>query len=264
VRFILEFYHHHGLLSVRNRPQWQVIQGGSKNYLAPLVRGYEQRIHLRTPVVGLQRDDEQVSLRLQSGERFECDQVLFACHSDQALRILGNQATNLERELLAAFPYESNDVVLHTDTRLLPRNRRAWACWNYFVPATAVEKATVTYNMNMLQRLTTTETYCVTLNNTASVDPARVLRRFTYHHPVFNSGRRAAQARYAALVGANRTSYCGAYWRNGFHEDGVWSAFQACRPWLKQEGPWNHAFTRGASDIVGIDPSRMHFATPSP
>ena len=253
IRFILEFYRNHGLLSVAGRPQWKVIAGGSRNYIQPLIRPFRQRIRLSTPVLGIERDTERVRLRLPAGEMQEFDRVVFACHSDQALRILGAAATPLEREALSAFPYEPNDVVLHTDTSLLPRTRRAWAAWNYLVPREDPGKATVTYNMNLLQGLAAHETFCVTLNGSVRIDPARIVQRLVYHHPVFTIERAAAQARHRDLLTANRTSFCGAYWGNGFHEDGVNSALAVCRAISGKEPAWNPVSTKAGSSINAED-----------
>lgn len=253
IRFILEFYRNHGLLSVRGRPQWKVIAGGSRSYVAPLIRPFRQRIRLSTPVLGIERGEHSVRLRLPAGEIQSFDHVVFACHSDQALRILGDTATPLERETLTAFPYEPNNVVLHTDTALLPRTRRAWAAWNYFVPRDDPGKATVTYNMNLLQGLAARETYCVTLNGSKRIDPAKVIRRFVYHHPIFTLARSAAQARHRDLLAANRTSFCGAYWGNGFHEDGVNSALAVAQALAGKEHVWNPVSTKAGSSIDAED-----------
>lgn len=224
IRFIVEFYRNHGLLSVNDRPQWKVIRGGSKQYISPLVRSFRNRIRLETPVSSVSRSDElgvQIESRFGS-ETF--DHVIFACHSDQALRILGVEATETEKEILSQFPYEKNIAVLHTDETVLPRSRRAWACWNYHVHKEDASKATVTYNMNILQGLESKETFCVTLNCSERVNPKKELRRISYHHPVFSKGRKNYQDRHKELIGPNHTSFCGAYWGNGFHEDGVVSA----------------------------------------
>jgi predicted NAD/FAD-binding protein len=175
-------------------------------------------------VTSVVRLPSQVLVQARGGEAEAFDHVIFACHSDQALRILGNEATETERELLSAFPYERNIAVLHTDTALLPKSRRAWASWNYRVSGDMVAPASVTYDMNILQGLKSKHTFCVTLNDEAGVDSNKILGRFEYHHPIFTTRRAAAQARHEELLGPNRTSFCGAYWRNGFHEDGVVSA----------------------------------------
>jgi len=227
MRFIAEFYQNHGLLNVWNRPQWRVIQGGSRTYVEALIDDFRDSIRLNTPVKQVRRFSDRVEVITAQGEAEPFDHVIFACHSDQALRML-ETPTGPEREILGAFPYERNTAVLHTDISLLPRRRRAWAAWNYRVAADKPARATVTYNMNILQRLSSRQTFCVTLNDVDRIEPARVLRRFVYHHPVFTTARRGAQARHGELLDSNRSSFCGAYWGNGFHEDGVKSAMAVC------------------------------------
>jgi predicted NAD/FAD-binding protein len=158
----------------------------------------------------------------------ECfDSVFVTCHSDQALRLLADPLP-VEREVLGAIRYQRNEAVLHTDIRMLPRRRRAWAAWNYHVlPRSSAAPVAVSYNMNILQGLKTPSPLIVTLNRSDDIDPTCVLRRVTYHHPLFTVGSIAAQARQREINGARRTYFCGAWWRNGFHEDGVVSALQA-------------------------------------
>jgi predicted NAD/FAD-binding protein len=224
IRFIVEFYRNHGLLSVNDRPQWKVIKGGSKQYVPHLTKSFRDSIRLNTPVQAIKRtEDAGVEITTEQGvEKF--DHVVFACHSDQALAILADGATATEREILSKFPYEENIAVLHTDETVLPRCRRAWACWNYHIHKEDSSKATVTYNMNILQGIESPETFSVTLNCPERVNPGKVLRRIQYHHPVFSAGRSVFQKRQSEINGPNRTSFCGAYWGNGFHEDGVASA----------------------------------------
>ena len=229
IQFIAEFYQNHGLLGIRNRPQWYVIKGGSKQYVAPLTRDWIDQIKLSSPIESVVRDGLQVFVKPVNSEAVAFDHVIFACHSDQALRILGDSATATERELLSAFPYQKNHAILHTDTSVLPKTRRAWSCWNYYNPKNENGSATLTYNMNMLQTLNTTETYCVTLNDTGRIDPSKVLRTIDYAHPTFSVNRKAMQARHCELLGPNQTSFCGAYWANGFHEDGVRTALAVVR-----------------------------------
>ena len=226
IRFIVEFYQNHGLLSVVHRPTWRVIQGGSRTYVQAMTRTFHDRIRLQSPVQSLRRFASCVEVQLQGGQTERFDHVIMACHSDQALQILREQATSIEREVLGSFPYSQNVAVLHTDSAVLPQARRAWASWNYRLTSSAASTsaATVTYNMNILQRLESRHTFCVTLNDESRIAPERVLRRFHYQHPIFTTRRAAAQARHQELLTANRTSYCGAYWGNGFHEDGVKSA----------------------------------------
>jgi predicted NAD/FAD-binding protein len=224
IRFIVEFYHNHGLLNVFRRPTWRVVEGGSRTYVEAMTRRFHDRIRLRTPVQRVRRFPNRVDVQPRGGASQSFDHVIFACHSDQALRVIGDAATTQEREILSAVNYERNVAVLHTDVALLPRTRRAWASWNYRLHGDDSRPASVTYNMNILQGIRSRYTFCVTLNDEARIAPERVLRRFEYHHPVFTTRRRFAQARHAELLNTNRTSFCGAYWRNGFHEDGVVSA----------------------------------------
>ena len=227
-RFFIRFFENHGLLEIGNRPQWRVVAGGSRSYVEPLVRPFRDRIRLRAPVRGVTRHSNHVEIRSEghAPERFHC--VFIAAHSDHALGML-RDATPEERAVLAAIPYQANDVVLHTDASLLPRRRRAWAAWNYHIFPEARQRVAVTYNMNLLQGLDAPEQLLVTLNCADRIEPSRVLARFRYDHPVFLPGSVEAQARMAEISGVRRTFYCGAYWRNGFHEDGVCSALQALR-----------------------------------
>lgn len=234
IRFIVDFYRHHGLLSVNDRPQWRVIVGGSQQYVGPLTRRFADRIRLRSPIVGFQRNSEQAALQTQDGNWHEFDQVIFACHADQALKILGAAASSVEREILSAFPYERNIAWLHTDTSVLPRCRRAWAAWNYHLADDGAEKATVSYIMNILQGLDAPHTFCVSLNSQQRIDPAKLIREIEYDHPVFTPRRREFQQRHGELVAHGRASYCGAYWGNGFHEDGVQSALFVCQRLVHQ------------------------------
>ena len=227
MRFIAEFYSNHGLLSVFHRPTWRVIAGGSRSYVERLVSRLRGRVHVNAPVESIRRIAGGVELRV-GGETRPFDEVIVACHADQALRLLA-EPRPIERELLAKFPYQANDVVLHTDESVLPPRRGAWAAWNYRIPRGQKDAATLTYNMNILQGLNKRHTYCVTLNSTAQVDAGRILGRYEYHHPVFTIERGAAQRRHAELVALDGLSYCGAYWGNGFHEDGVNSALAVCR-----------------------------------
>ena len=242
IRFIVEFYQNHGLLSLKNRPQWYVVTGGSRTYVEKMTTPFRNQIHLNSPVESVTRSDDEVLVRAAGKEAQTYDHVVFACHSDQALRILGNDATSTERQLLGEFPYQKNIAVLHTDASVLPRRRVAWAAWNYHVPQNPTGRsATVTYNMNILQRLSSRHTFNVTLNCEDSIGDEHILGRFEYDHPVFTLRRRAAQQRHPELLNQNRSSFCGAYWGNGFHEDGVNSALAVSRslgvapPWQNQE-----------------------------
>lgn len=219
----LRFFENHGLLNLVNTPTWRVVQGGSSRYLEKLTAPYADRVRLAAPVSAVWRDDHGVWLKPQDGAPEHYDHVILAVHSDEALAMLA-QATPAERAILGAIPYQENDVVLHTDASLLPRARRAWASWNYHVPDTPAPLATVTYHMNRLQGLQAPVEFCVTLNGTDRIDPALILRRFSYWHPVFSAEGLAAQRRHAEISGVGGLHFCGAYWGYGFHEDGVNSA----------------------------------------
>jgi predicted NAD/FAD-binding protein len=234
-RFLVRFFHNHGMLSINDRPTWRVIRGGSREYVKRLTAPFRNRIRLNTPVTAIRRRSSHVEIETGESPPQRFDAVFIATHSDQALRLLADPSP-LEREVLGAITYQKNEVVLHTDTRLLPRRKRAWAAWNYHVPAQPSEGVAVTYNMNILQGLDAPVTFCVTLNRTADIDPRKILKRLTYHHPLFTPAAVAAQRRQAELNGVRRTFYCGAYWRFGFHEDGVVSALAALdhfREWAR-------------------------------
>lgn len=225
VCFFLRFFKNHGLLSVKNRPQWRVIEGGSREYLRPLCARFSERIYTGNPVRRVERVQGQgVTLLMADGKQHQFDQVVLACHSDQALAMLATPSS-AEKEILSAIPYQTNDVVLHTDIKTLPNSRKTWSSWNYTLGQDS-EKAVVTYNMNILQGITAPETFCVTLNNTQAINPNKILGQFQYDHPVFSVAGAAAQQRWGEINGVDKTWFCGAYWQNGFHEDGVVSALR--------------------------------------
>jgi predicted NAD/FAD-binding protein len=227
--FFLRFLDNHGLLSVRGHHTWRSVRGGSFRYVEPLTRSFADRIRLETPVRRIERDRDGVWLETASGDRARFDQVIIASHSDQALRMLAD-ASDRESEILGAIPYQVNEAALHTDTSVLPRSRRAWASWNYHVPVEAVDRVVVTYNMKQLQCLDDdAPTFCVSLNLGDRVNPERLIRRFRFSHPVFTPEAAAAQKRWSEISGVNRTHFCGAYWGNGFHEDGVNSGLEVAR-----------------------------------
>jgi predicted NAD/FAD-binding protein len=225
-RFLFQFFANHGMLSIDDRPQWRTVRGGSARYVEALVAGHRSRIRTRCAVAAVTRVPQGVLIRTRHAEPELFDAVFLACHSDEALALLAD-ADALEREVLGAIRYHANEAVLHTDARLLPRCRRAWASWNYRVAGTADAPPLVTYHMNTLQRLAAPVELCVTLNGAQRVAPERVLGRYRYTHPHFDAAAVSAQARHSELDGARRTFFCGAYWRNGFHEDGVVSALAA-------------------------------------
>lgn len=220
IRFVIDFLRNHGMLQGKDRPEWRVVRGGSKSYLKPLNESYADRTLVGAPVQRVEREEGQVRVHLSSDEFHEFDHVVFACHSDQALRML-DQPTQTEQSILGAFPYQKNRTVLHTDTSVMPQRKRAWGSWNYHIRRDNPDAVAVTYCMNMLQSLDAKEHYFVTLNETDRIDPSKIIRDLTYHHPIFTQERSQAQSRHSELIGPNRTSFCGAYWGYGFHEDGV-------------------------------------------
>ncbi|MHA6614719.1 NAD(P)/FAD-dependent oxidoreductase [Photobacterium damselae] len=231
--FFLKFFLNHGLLDITHRPQWKVIPGGSRQYINKMLLDLKADIRLNTPVLTVHRFHDRADVVIKNREQPELhqiesfDQVIFACHSDQALAMLAKPSIN-EKEVLGNIHYQDNEVVLHTDTNLLPIEPKAWAAWNYHLfPASehgSERLAALTYNMNILQGLQSTETFCVSLNQTERIDPTKILRTFTYSHPVFSTQSIAAQQKRHDINGFQRSWFCGAYWYNGFHEDGVRSA----------------------------------------
>ena len=225
LRFLVQFFENHGLLQLKNRPQWKTIIGGSREYVRKLTQGFADRIRLRTPVRKIRRFSDHVEVFTDAGGPETFDAVFIACHSDQALSMLV-EPTPAEAEVLSAIKYQDNVAVLHCDEKIMPRRRLAWASWNYHLPGVERQQVAVTYNMNILQGLDARRQYMVTLNDDSAIDPDRVIRRIQYQHPVFSLESVAAQA-LQAEVNVDRTFFCGAYWRHGFHEDGVVSALNA-------------------------------------
>jgi hypothetical protein len=226
----LRFFEHHGLLDITHRPQWYVVPGGSREYTRALLAQLGERltVHLNTPVQRVIRSREVVTVQLEHA-RQTFDQVIFACHSSQALAMLDNPS-QAEREVLGDIGWQRNEVVLHSDRRWLPRRERAWASWNYRLSEQDNVRACVTYNMNILQGLPAgAPLFCVTLNPETPVEERYVWQRFVYEHPLFNPQSWRAQARRGEINGHQRSWFCGAYWYNGFHEDGVRSALDVVK-----------------------------------
>jgi predicted NAD/FAD-binding protein len=225
-RFLARFFHNHGFLSTERQPAWLTIPGGSRRYVQAIARGLRGTVRTGAPVERLLRTGSGVIVRSQGNdERF--DHAVVACHADQALGILGD-ASALERAVLSAFPYQPSEVVLHTDARLMPRNRSVWSSWNAHLDPSA-KGACLTYFLNSLQPLSTKTNYFVTLNRTHAIDPKMIVRKLSYAHPVFTVEGVRQQQHHAELVDQNHTSFCGAYFRNGFHEDGVVTALRVCQ-----------------------------------
>jgi len=222
MRYLIQFMANHRMLTVDARPQWRVIDGGSRRYVEALQARWHVDVRLSSSVLRVVRDAEGVEVCTHDGmERF--DQIVLACHSDQALVLLAD-ADSREREILGAIAYQTNDAVLHTDTSVLPHSRKAWAAWNASVPRAPGGLCTVSYCMNLLQGIQTPQTYVVTLNCANAIAPGKILRRMSYQHPLYTHAAVAAQKRRGEIQGRRRTWFAGAYWGWGFHEDGMRSA----------------------------------------
>ena len=226
--FFIRFFYNHGLLSITNRPQWYVIPGGSKQYVEPLSASFRDKIQLHSPVTCIERLADGVRLKVNDGQWQMFDEVILACHSNQAKRMLSDISAN-EEMVLAGLQYQHNEVVLHTDIRLLPAKKLAWAAWNYNLNSDNQRPTALTYNMNILQCLPKdAPTFCVTLNQTQLIDSNKILGVYQYEHPVFNAKSILAQQQRELICGQQHTHFAGAYWYNGFHEDGVNSALDVC------------------------------------
>jgi predicted NAD/FAD-binding protein len=232
-RFFVQFFHHHGLLNIADRPQWYVIPNGSRSYLKPLCKPFANNIKVNSNIKGITRKNDKVQIHFNDEDNAnshieEFDEVVIACHSDQALTLLEDPSPE-EDSILSAMPYSENSVVLHTDINLLPKRKKAWASWNYQLSENRDKPASVTYNMNILQGLSTEHNFCVTLNQRESIAPEKILRDFTYHHPIFSLESISAQQQRNKICGQRHTHYAGAYWHSGFHEDGVRSAVEVAK-----------------------------------
>jgi len=225
-RFFVDFFDRHGFLNIDDRPQWQAVRGGSREYVRALLAASDITLKVSTPIAGVRRYADRVLVRTSRGDVEHFDAAFMACHSDRALALL-DDASAAEREVLGAFPYAANEAVLHTDASLLPRRPLARAAWNYHRLASSQQPVALTYDMNILQTLDAPVRFLVTLNHADAIDERMILQTIQYHHPVYLPAGVAAQKRHREVNGAARTYYCGAYWRYGFHEDGVVSAMRA-------------------------------------
>ncbi len=226
--FFIDFFKRHGFLTINRRPQWRTVQGGSREYVRALCAPFKDRIHTNTPVISIERQAQQVHIQTASGKTHVHDAVVIACHADTALQLLKDPSPK-ETSILSAFPFQANEAVLHTDTRLLPRTPLARAAWNYHLRTDDVLGCAITYDMNVLQSLHTRQHYLLSLNMTECIDENKIIGAYTYDHPVYTPAGVAAQKRHAEISGDRQTFYCGAYWRYGFHEDGVVSGLTVLR-----------------------------------
>lgn len=228
IHFLARFFENHGFLNIEDRPQWFTVMGGSQTYAQKIASILGPSLRLSSPVIGISRRSSDVVVETRNGKEAGFDQVVLACHSDDALSLLRDPSP-LEAEVLGDIPYGRNDVVIHTDTRLMPQRKLAWAAWNYNLFDHVTDEVAVTYNMNILQGLPCNTQFLVSLNCEKHIDPSKIIKRITYAHPVYTARTVSAQAKHGMISGVNRTHYCGAYWGNGFHEDGVVSALRVAR-----------------------------------
>lgn len=227
-RFFVQFFHNHGMLSVDQRPEWFVIKNGSNQYIKPLIKNHQDKIRLSSKVEKIRRTNSKVFIKARGAEEESFDYVFIASHSDEALSML-SEPSELENEVLSSIPYTKNQAILHVDATVLPKRRIAWAAWNYHLLKDKSEQVALTYNMNILQSLKSDFTFCVTLNHSDIIAPEKIIKTINYSHPFFSIKGVKAQQKHSLLNGKNRTYFCGAYWRYGFHEDGVVSALQALK-----------------------------------
>ena len=223
LQFFLKFFLNHGLLDIKNRPQWYAVKGGSKAYIDPMISGFKDQIRLSTPVNSVVRDDSWIEVNHATGKE-TFDQLVFACHSDQALDLLKNASIE-EKAILGELLYQQNDVILHSDASLMPKKSLSWASWNFLAGEQEHNDPTlVTYCMNILQGIASDQPFLVSLNARHKIDPEKIIGEYDYTHPVYSVAGMKAQSRRNEISGVGRIHYCGAYWYNGFHEDGVRSA----------------------------------------
>ena len=225
--FFVKFFNNHGMLNINDRPQWLTVTNGSKEYVEKLTASIKKNIRLNCPVKAVKRNKDSVEVKSSDGTEI-FDYIFFACHSDEALKLIIDPSAK-EKEVLSSIPYSKNEVTLHTDESIMPNNKLTWAAWNYNIDSTNDMPIALTYNMNILQNLKTQQTILVTLNDNGNINPEKVLKKINYDHPLFSLKSVEAQKNYGIISGVNRTGYAGAYWGNGFHEDGISSAYKAIK-----------------------------------
>lgn len=231
----IRFHDNHGLLRLRNRPQWRSVVGGSRSYVEALTHRFRDGIRLAKGVTAVRRHQDGVEVRDSGGHSDHFDDVVIATHADQALALL-EAPTAQEQSLLGAFRYSQNRAVLHGDPVLMPRRKAAWASWNYIGGRGTRETPTVTYWMNALQQLPTAQNLFVTLNPHA--EPKQVLHEEHYDHPIFDAAAMSAQRRLWSLQGRDRLWFCGSYFGAGFHEDGLQSGLAVAEALGGVQRPW--------------------------
>lgn len=229
LQFVLDFLKNHAMLQVRARPKWLTIAGGSRRYVDAVVsRLPTHTLRLTSSVKRVIPRQRNVELVMSDGHREIFDEVILATHADTSLSLVDGIDDD-ERQALNTFPYVSNQVSLHTDESVLPKNKKAWASWNYRIRKHAGYSGRVTYNMNRLQGIESEKTFCVSLNQSDGIDPNQVIYKTYYRHPAFRHGRQVVQGAHSEFIRRRGISYCGAYWGYGFHEDGARSALTVCQ-----------------------------------
>ncbi len=224
-KFFIQFFNNHGMLNINDRPQWLTISGGSINYVNKMIEPFRKKIKLNQNIKYVERKKDHIAIHHKDRiEKF--DWVFFACHSDEALKLIKSPGLH-EKNILKAIPYTDNEVVLHYDDHFMPKRKLAWAAWNYHIDDNANSPASLTYNMNILQNLKTEAPLLVTLNPMQKINKKKIIKTLSYAHPQYSLRSIEAQSKYHLISGVNRTSFAGAYWGNGFHEDGVKSALDA-------------------------------------
>jgi predicted NAD/FAD-binding protein len=222
------------MLNINDRPQWLTISGGSINYVKKLIAPFEGKIKLNTHIKFIDRKNDHVEIQFYDrAEKF--DWVFFACHSDEALKLIKSPTRN-EKDILQSIPFIDNEVILHFDERFMPRRKLAWAAWNYHISQESTLPVSLTYNMNILQNLKINVPILVTLNPQEKIHKHKIIKKLSYAHPQYSLKSIEAQSKHHLISGVNRTSYAGAYWGNGFHEDGVKSAIDAIKQFNKVHG----------------------------
>ncbi len=254
-RAFIRFFENHGLLKITNRPEWRTVKGGSREYVARVIRDGAFETRLRTPIAAVRRNPQGVTLRAANGQEQAFDDVVLACHADQALAMLSD-ASPEERRLLSCFRYSQNRAVLHRDQCLMPKQHGLWASWNYLsgLPQHGHAASSVTYWMNRLQPLNIDVPLFVSLNPITEPDVDKVLGEFGYAHPIFDPAAMAAQRDIWTIQGAQNTWFCGAYMGSGFHEDGIQSGLAVAERLGCLKRPWSVANESGRIHLGPQDP----------
>jgi len=234
-RYLVAFMQNHNMMQISDRPVWKTVSGGSRQYLKAITEKASFDVSLNASIAKVERTEHGVTLHFSGGEEHQFDHVIFACHSDQALKLL-DEPTSSEREVLGAIKYQRNEICLHWDVALLPKKKKAWASWNVIRNEISKVQCTVSYYMNLLQSLPTERPVIVSLNMSEQVDTKKVWKYLEYEHPVYTQKTIDAQNRRPELQGKMSSYYCGAYWGWGFHEDGARSGLEAAQQLLRDNG----------------------------